>query len=202
MTFGGGNPTNHKQFGEGTAILAGDGLLTAAFYVISSSPLLNAEEKIFLIRELSKASGPEGMVAGQMLDLQAEKKSIDLSELEHIHLLKTGELIRFSVRAGAYLGGAAPPQLEQMDHYGKALGMIFQIQDDILDVVGNKDEIGKPVGSDESSEKSTFPKLLGLAGANEKKKHYMNKAREALKQADITHPLLYEFIDFSGNRNY
>ncbi|MBO8154832.1 MAG: polyprenyl synthetase family protein [Bacillaceae bacterium] len=197
-----GKLTNHKKFDEATAILAGDGLLTSAFYVISSSSELNAEEKIFLLRELSKASGPEGMVAGQMMDLQAEGKTIDLKELEQIHLLKTGELIRFSVRAGAYLGGATPPQLEQLDHFSKSLGLIFQIQDDILDVTGNAEELGKPVGSDEMSEKSTYPKLLGLDGANEKKEYYMRKARESLKKAGIHDSILYEFIDFSGNRHY
>jgi geranylgeranyl diphosphate synthase, type II len=197
-----GKPTNHKMFDEATAILAGDGLLTAAFYLISISSQLQPEEKIFVMKELAKASGPEGMVAGQMLDLEGEEKSLSIKELKDIHGLKTGELIRFAIRCGAYLGGATPPQIEALDEYAKAIGLIFQIQDDILDVIGEEKEIGKRVGSDEERHKSTYPKILGLNGAIEEKKYYINKAKTALQLAEIYDGYLYEMIDFVGNRNH
>ncbi|MRG86543.1 polyprenyl synthetase family protein [Salinibacillus xinjiangensis] len=196
-----GKLTNHKQFNEATAILAGDALLTAAFQVISSSPHIEAEEKVFLTKELSTAAGPEGMVAGQMLDLEAERQSLSLEDMSQIHLLKTGQLIRFAIRAGAYLAGAKPPQLEAINEYAVYLGLIFQIQDDILDVVGNEEKLGKPVGSDEQSEKSTYPKILGLDGARRKKEEYMEKAYQALKTANVREGILYEFVDYLGNRD-
>jgi geranylgeranyl diphosphate synthase, type II len=197
-----GKPTNHKQFDEATAILAGDGLLTAAFYVISQSPHLKAEEKVFLTNELSKASGPEGMVAGQMLDLEAETKSLTIEEMDDVHLLKTGELIRFAIRAGAYLGGATPPQIEALDEYARSLGLIFQIQDDILDIIGNEEKIGKPIGSDLLHDKSTYPKILGLDGAIQRKEHFMTKAKNCLKTAGVHSGVLDQFVDFLGNRDH
>ncbi|MBB6454218.1 geranylgeranyl diphosphate synthase type II [Salirhabdus euzebyi] len=197
-----GKPTNHKKFDDATAILAGDGLLAGAFHVITTSNFLHAEEKVYLVRELAQASGPEGMVAGQMLDLEGEKKSLSLQEMDQIHLLKTGELIRFAIRAGAYLGGAIPPQIEAIDEYATCLGLIFQIQDDVLDVIGNEEKLGKPIGSDEQSEKSTYPKILGLDETIKKKEWYMEKAALALKTAKVNHEILYDFIDYLGNRDY
>lgn len=197
-----GKPTNHKQYDEATAILAGDGLLTEAFHLIAATPLLKAEEKVFVMKELAKAAGPEGMVAGQMLDLDGEHKSLTIEEMNHIHLLKTGQLIRFAVRVGAYLGGATPPQIEALDDYATSLGLIFQIQDDILDVVGNQDTLGKPIGSDELADKSTYPKILGLDGAIRHKLEVMEKAKEALRQANINNGILFEIIDYLGNRDH
>lgn len=148
-----GQPTNHKVFDEATAILAGDALLTYSFECISNDPLLSYEEKIKLIQWLSKASGPKGMVAGQMLDLQAEKKVVTLKELEDIHILKTGQLIQFAIVAGAFLGDAPDKDLTYLKEYSYYLGLIFQIQDDILDITGDEDKIGKPTGSDEDNKK-------------------------------------------------
>ncbi|SET60953.1 geranylgeranyl diphosphate synthase, type II [Salinibacillus kushneri] len=196
-----GKPTSHKKFDEATAILAGDALLTTAFQVINTSAFLTAEEKVFLSRELSQAAGPEGMVAGQILDLNAENRSLSLDEINQIHLLKTGKLIRFAIRSGAYLGGATPPQLELIDEYATYLGLIFQIQDDILDVIGNEQILGKPIGSDEKSKKSTYPSILGLEGAKKNKEDLMNKAIEALTQAKVDNDLLYDFVAFLGNRD-
>ncbi|MCP8616813.1 polyprenyl synthetase family protein [Salirhabdus salicampi] len=197
-----GKLTNHKQFDEATAVLAGDGLLTAAFQVISSSSHLIAEEKVYVMGELSKAAGPEGMVAGQMLDLQAEKQKLTIEELETIHKLKTGELIRFAIKTGAYLAGATPPQIEAVDRYGKCLGLLFQIQDDILDVIGDKNLTGKPIGSDEEKEKSTYPKLLGLEEAIQKKEAYMREAIQALSIANIENTILKDIVEYIGNRNH
>lgn len=195
-----GMPTNHKKFDDATAILAGDGLLTASFYAINNHDLLKDEEKVYLTRELSKASGVEGMVAGQMLDMEAENKELTLEKLEEVHKHKTGELLRFSAVAGAYVGGANLDQLESIERYAKHLGLLFQVQDDILDVIGDEHEIGKPVGSDETNHKSTYPQLLGLQGAIDQRDYYATQAKEALKEAGVDSSLLKEFIDYIQHR--
>lgn len=195
-----GIPTNHKKFDDATAILAGDGLLTASFFTMANHDLLHAEEKVFLTRELSKASGAEGMVAGQMLDMEAEKQELTLEKLEEVHKHKTGELLRFSAVAGAYIGGASNEQLVAIERYAKKLGLLFQVQDDILDVIGDEEEIGKPVGSDEGNHKSTYPQLLGLEGAIEQRDYYASQARKALKDAGVESTLLEEFIDYIQHR--
>lgn len=197
-----GKPTNHKQFDEATAILAGDGLLTHAFYIINATSNLEAEEKVFISKELALAAGPEGMVAGQMMDLEGEQEELSIDQLNHIHLLKTGRLIQFAITAGAYLGGATPPQIEMLYDYGKYIGLIFQIQDDILDVIGNEELLGKRTGSDERGHKSTYPKLLGLERAKQMKVDYMEKAKESLQKANIQTGYLYEIIDYLGNRDH
>src|SRR5690625_4944213 len=142
-----GKPTNHRVYDEATAILAGDALLTYSFEWIATDTLLTSDEKTTLISWLAAASGPMGMVAGQMLDLQAEETKISLTELENIHRLKTGQLISFSIKAGAYLGRANSEQLRHLEEFAKYTGLIFQIQDDILDIIGDEDSLGKPVGS-------------------------------------------------------
>ncbi|KGP70981.1 polyprenyl synthetase family protein [Pontibacillus yanchengensis] len=196
-----GQPTNHKQFDEATAILAGDGLLTTAFYTISNNDSLSDNEKAYLVKELAKASGPEGMVAGQMLDMEGENRTLTLEELESIHRRKTGELLRFSAVAGAFIGGANAQQLEEIETYAKYLGLLFQIQDDILDVIGDEHHIGKPVGSDQTNHKSTYPQLLGLDGAIEQKEHYALKAKQALEKAGVDSSYLEDIIDYISNRN-
>ncbi|MDQ0350978.1 geranylgeranyl diphosphate synthase type II [Alkalibacillus filiformis] len=197
-----GQPTIHKQYDEATAILVGDGLLTLAFQVISSSADLEAEEKVFTITELSKASGLEGMIAGQYLDLKGEGEQLTVDELSMIHRRKTGELIRGAVKIGAYLGGATPPQIEALDEYASYLGLIFQVQDDILDVTGDENKIGKPVGSDVSLDKSTYPKLLGIDGAIEKRDDYMERAQKALREARVENTQLMDIIELFGKRSY
>ncbi|MDV2580944.1 polyprenyl synthetase family protein [Alkalibacillus haloalkaliphilus] len=197
-----GQPTIHKQYDEATAILVGDGLLTLAFQVVSSSAKLEAEEKVFTLAELSKASGLEGMIAGQYLDLKGEGEHLTVEELSMIHRHKTGELIRGAVKIGAYLGGATPPQIEALDEYASYLGLIFQVQDDILDVTGDEEEIGKPVGSDVSLDKSTYPKLLGIDGAIEKRDDYMKRAQKALREARVENTQLMDIIELFGKRSY
>jgi len=195
-----GMPTNHKKFDDATAILAGDGLLTASFFAITNHDLLQDEEKVYLSRELSKASGAEGMVAGQMLDMEAENQELTVEKLEEIHKHKTGELLRFSAVAGAYVGGANQDQLQSIEKYARHLGLLFQVQDDILDVIGDEEEMGKPVGSDETNQKSTYPQLLGLQGAIDKRNYYAGQAKEALKEAGVDSTLLEEFIDYIQHR--
>ncbi len=196
-----GKPTNHIKFDEATAILAGDGLLTYSFEIIASDLAISAEQRVELIRQLAEAAGPKGMVAGQVLDMQAEDKKADLEQLEQIHTLKTGRLLRYAVAAGAMIGGASANQIASLQEYAYYLGLIFQVQDDILDVQGDPELIGKPVGSDESNLKSTYPKLLGLDGAVQQKEMYVQKAKQALKEAGVESSVLVDITDYFGNRD-
>ncbi|HLS06898.1 MAG TPA: farnesyl diphosphate synthase [Bacillota bacterium] len=197
-----GKPTNHIVFDEATAILAGDGLLTYSFEWIAQDPLLSATEKTTLISWLAKASGPTGMVAGQMLDLLAEDKRVTIDELEKIHRLKTGQLINFAIKAGAFLGGATQEQLDELHIFSTYIGLVFQIQDDILDIVGDEETLGKPVGSDEENEKSTYPALLGLDGAIKHRDNYVAKAYEALENVQIGESKLFDLTKFLTERKY
>lgn len=151
-----GKPTCHKVYGEATAILAGDALLTMAFDTVAETG------STAIVRALAQAAGAGGMVGGQQLDLDGEGKQLDLEALRRIHRAKTGALIQVSLRCGAMAAGATAGQIEALADYGKHLGLAFQITDDILDVVGAEAVIGKRVGSDESRDKSTYPALLGL----------------------------------------
>ncbi|PAV29110.1 geranyl transferase [Virgibacillus profundi] len=197
-----GMPTNHKAFDEATAILAGDALLTYSFEIISNDSNLEAEQKVELIKMLANTSGPSGMVGGQILDMQAELNPVSLEELENIHALKTGELVRFAVYAGAYLGNASKDKLQALNDFAYYLGLIFQVQDDILDVTGDSAKIGKSVGSDENNQKSTFPKLLGLDGAIEQKNNYVKKAKNALILADAENSYLMMLTDHFSQRDH
>ncbi|MEW9674576.1 polyprenyl synthetase family protein [Lentibacillus sp. L22] len=197
-----GKPTNHRVFDEATAILAGDALLTYSFEIIADDPLLTQDQRVKVIKLLSQASGPKGMVAGQMLDMEAENNEISLAELEEIHAQKTGELFAFAITAGAYLGGATPGQLEHLREFAHCLGLIFQVQDDILDVIGDEDKIGKPLGSDVTNDKNTYPKLLSLDGAQNKKQVYKEKANTALEKAGAETSLLMELTDYFSNRDH
>ncbi|WP_425283887.1 polyprenyl synthetase family protein [Lentibacillus halodurans] len=197
-----GQPTNHKKYDEATAILAGDALLTFSFELIINDPHLTDQQKIHLVQLLSEASGPKGMVAGQILDIEAEKKAVSLEELETIHTLKTGELFRYAIRSGAYLGEATHEQIVHLDEFAHYLGLIFQVQDDILDVTGEPGKTGKPVGSDEANEKNTYVKLLGLEGAIEKKKYYVKKANKALYDANAESSYLMSLADYFSSRDH
>lgn len=197
-----GELTNHKQFNEATAILAGDALLTHSFELVARDALLTSEEKVFILKELANASGPEEMIAGQTLDMEGENKSLNLSELEEIHLHKTGALIRFAIIAGAYLAQATKEQIHHLKDFAHYLGLIFQVQDDILDITGDPEKLGKPVGSDTENEKSTYPSLLGLDGAKQKKAAYTDKAEAALEQANATDSYLKELLHVFGQREH
>ncbi|WP_156290837.1 polyprenyl synthetase family protein [Oceanobacillus salinisoli] len=197
-----GKPTNHKAFNEATAILAGDALLTYSFEVIAKDPLLDAEQKVEIMKMLSFCSGPSGMVAGQFLDMGAENREVTIEELEKIHMLKTGKLLEFAVFTGAYLAGASEKQLEHLKQFSFYLGLIFQVQDDILDVMGDEEQLGKPVGSDEGNEKSTYPKLLGIEGAIKKKEEYAANAAAALQKANAQNTYLMALMEYFSNRSY
>ncbi len=166
-----GQPTCHIKFGEDTAILAGDALQTLAFSILADEPMpgVAPQERIAMIAELARASGVAGMCGGQALDLAAEGKQIDLSALEQIHRHKTGALIRAAVRLGALAAGETGRQaLPALDRYAEAIGLAFQVQDDILDVVGDTAILGKRQGADQDLGKSTYPALMGLENARAK----------------------------------
>ena len=169
-----GRPTAHKAFGEATAILAGDALLTLAFEVLAEAG------SAAIVREIAHASGVCGMAGGQFVDLESEGKQLSLEELRGIHRRKTGALIRVAVRAGALAAGAPGPVLAALTAYGEHVGLAFQIADDILDVVGDEAAIGKPVGSDVANEKATYPAILGLAASQRLAREAADAAIDAL----------------------
>lgn len=165
-----GKPTNHKVYGEATAVLAGDSLLNLAFETASdpaNTTLVGADVQVKAIRALSRASGMEGMIGGQVLDMQAEQTQISLEQLKTLQELKTGALIRVAAQLGCLIGGANDKQMAAALEYADCVGLAFQIQDDILDIEGDEQALGKPIGSDAENGKSTYPALLGLARCHE-----------------------------------
>jgi len=157
-----GRPTNHKVYGEATAVLAGDGLLTAAFETALASPGVPSDRLLEACRCLAGAAGAAGMVGGQALDMAGEGHALTLSDVEELQALKTGALIQAAVELGCILAGGSPEQRAALCAYAQKLGRAFQIRDDILDVTGTEAELGKPVGSDAKGEKTTFVTLKGL----------------------------------------
>lgn len=177
-----GKLTNHKVFGEGMAILAGDALLNYAFEILSRpGQEVSADTSLKVVYEIGTASGVFGMIGGQTADILAEHTKPTKELLHYIHTHKTGALIRASARSGAILGGASSKEMEAITTYAEYLGLAFQITDDILDVVGDEAKIGKPVGSDEKNEKATFPSLFGLEESRYMAEDAVNKAVEALE---------------------
>ncbi|WP_019391545.1 polyprenyl synthetase family protein [Priestia filamentosa] len=186
-----GKPTNHKVFGEAAAILAGDALLTYSFQIVTKANL-SPETKLLVIEELAHAAGAEGMVGGQMADIEGEEKKLSLKELEYIHEHKTGKLLSFGIIAGAIIAGASENQLSHLKNFSYHLGLAFQIQDDILDIEGNEQLLGKPVGSDTGKDKATYPALLGMENAKEKLQYHMGQAIMELEKAEIQDSMLKE----------
>ncbi|CAM7724469.1 (2E,6E)-farnesyl diphosphate synthase [Atlantibacter hermannii] len=180
-----GQPTCHIKFGEANAILAGDALQTLAFSILSDAPMpgVALADRLSLISELAMASGIAGMCGGQALDLDAEGKQVSLDALERIHRHKTGALIRAAVRMGALCAGEAGREaLTLLDRYAESIGLAFQVQDDILDVVGDTATLGKRQGADQHLGKSTYPALLGLEQAREKAQALCDDALAALRE--------------------
>lgn len=175
-----GKLTNHKVYGEGMAILAGDALLTMAFEVICRQEGAEAERILAVVREMSAAAGADGMVGGQAIDLLSENKTIGYETLEKMHRGKTGALFKAAIRSGAILAGASPEKLAALTVYADKFGLAFQITDDILDVVGTQEEIGKPVGSDERNHKSTYVSLFSPETAQEMASKAAQDALDAL----------------------
>ena len=179
-----GKPTNHRVFGEAMAILAGDGLLTEAFYLLTYPDLLAKippAQLVWISHLIAQAAGFRGMVSGQVMDLEATGKEIGLEELKAIHDHKTGALIRVAVESGAIIGGGNRTEVEALKEYGTQIGLAFQIVDDVLDIEGNPEDMGKNIGSDEPQQKATYPKLVGLNEAKEMAQTCIKRGIHALK---------------------
>ena len=183
-----GKPTNHKMFGEATAILAGDALLTEAFILLSSvefGPSLDPARRLEVIGEISRCAGSRGMIGGQMVDMESEgKPEIDFATVQYIHTHKTGALIKASVRSGAIIGGADQHQEAALVRYGEAIGLAFQIADDILDIEGTTEEIGKDAGSDLERGKATYPAVIGITESKRRAAELVDVAMDALSIFD------------------
>lgn len=175
-----GRPTCHKAFGEATAILAGDALLTIAFELLAKTEIRDKGALIKATIELSRAAGSTGMIGGQMVDIESEDKEIPFPVLEYIHIHKTGELILSAIRCGAILGGAKEDELKSLTRYGEAVGLAFQIADDILDVEGSAEEMGKATGGDELKGKATYPALIGLDESKRRARELADMALDSI----------------------
>jgi geranylgeranyl diphosphate synthase type II len=183
-----GKPTCHVAFGEATAILAGDALLTMAFEILASVPFENGDQAakwLQVIRIIAIAAGARGMIQGQMLDIAAEGRRLNISDLESMHLLKTGALIEVSLQCGALLAGADQAQQGLLKTYARNIGLAFQVADDILNVEGNPALMGKAVGTDRLNQKSTYPSLLGLDASKLFAQKLIRQALQALEAFDI-----------------
>lgn len=195
-----GMPTNHVVYGEALATLAGDALNTLAFGVISRIDV-DPAIRIELINMLSVAAGAEGMVGGQILDIEGEKRNLAIEELENVHVNKTGALLRYSIEAGAVLAGATDEERAALVDYGHHIGLAFQIQDDILDITATSEQLGKTAGKDIISEKSTYPSLLTLEGAKQKLDEHYEAAIQSLQNVSIDTELLKQFAQYIVKRN-
>ncbi len=176
-----GKPTNHKVYGEAISILTGDALLNYAFETVLSAEGIDDKTKLKAISVMAKSSGWDGMIGGQVVDLKSEGKKVSLEELRYIHSLKTGALIEASCEMGAILAGADEDTVLRVKRYAQNLGIAFQVQDDILDVVADEKELGKPVGSDAKNEKSTYVTICGMDKAKEYSKEYTNLSLKELE---------------------
>ena len=197
-----GNLTNHKVYGDGMAILAGDGLLTYAFQLCSENTTASAEQKIKAIQCLATAAGPEGMVGGQAFDLLSEGKHIPLEELKVLHSGKTGALFNAAIELGLILSNADQAKYAAYMTYANCLGLLFQITDDILDVTGTIEELGKTPGSDIRQDKSTYVSLLGLDEARNEAHVVAQKAHAALATIDDDTHILSAIIDYLLDRTH
>ena len=181
-----GLPTNHKIYGDALAILAGDGLLTTAFEAINKDMMMyfdNPEKmrkRISASFEIAKGAGCKGMVAGQVSDIEAETNDCSNEMLEYIHINKTAALIKSAIKAGLYLGNPSSDMLSQLDKYAENLGLAYQIADDILDVIGNPEELGKETGSDKKKNKTTYTSINALEAAQDRLEQLTENAVEAL----------------------
>ncbi len=196
-----GLPTSHIRFGEDIAILAGDALLNKAFEVIANADT-NPEVTIKALKVLSDASGSEGMIGGQVVDLKSEGKRIALNELKYIHSLKTGALIRAACCVGAIVADASQTDFSLVDEYARNLGIAFQIRDDILDITGTTEEFGKPIGSDADSMKNTYITICGLDESLTLVNEYSQKAKRALSKFSDKSEFLLELTDYLIDRKY
>jgi geranylgeranyl pyrophosphate synthase len=196
-----GKATCHKEFDEATAILAGDVLQTLAYKTIARHEQLAPETRVELINLIATAAGtPDGMVAGQQLDLEAEGRELAITDIEAIHLKKTGALISASVLAGALIGRASEAELAALREYARHLGLLFQVTDDLLDVTAATESIGKTAGKDAASNKATYPQQLGLVGTADLANDLLDKAHRALSRVSKDTSLLDELGTMVLNR--
>lgn len=202
-----GKPTVHRKYGEAVAILVGDALLTEAFAELARMPEeygVAFETTAAVIREIAEAAGSQGMVGGQTVDILAERGmvSADLNNLRYIHAHKTGALFKAALRSGGLIGGASEKQLEALTRFGEYFGLAFQITDDILDVVGSKDALGKEVGKDLEKGKLTYPSLFGLEQAREMAKESADKCLQALAELPYESRVLHEIALMVVDRDH
>jgi geranylgeranyl diphosphate synthase type II len=197
-----GKPTNHKIYGEAIAILAGDGLLNEAMIIMLNECLDGDLNKIKASLFIAKASGAQGMIAGQICDILSEGKTISEEELLYMHRNKTGELIKAAIVCGAILGNADEESLNNLKQYGEKLGLAFQIKDDILDVIGNVDVLGKNVKSDECNNKTTFITMYGLEKCKKRCNDLTEECFEILKKFKSNTEYLEEMTEFLLKREY
>lgn len=200
-----GKPTCHRVYGEALAILAGDALLTFAFALLSEEGLakrLGAERLSQLIQEVARASGSLGMVGGQVVDILSEGKEIDRGTLLFLHTHKTGALIRTSVLSGGLVAKASQEELEALSRYGERIGLAFQIVDDLLDLLGVEEEMGKPVGSDKKKKKATYPALIGLEESRRQVELFIAEAKEVLSPFGDQAWALQAIADYIASRRH
>ena len=199
-----GRPTNHKVYGEATAILAGDALLTEAFRILADAEANRSVPPATVIKVIelvARYAGSQGMVGGQVVDMESEGKEIDFPTLEYIHTHKTGGLILASVQVGALLGGANDSQVAAIKRFGGAAGLAFQIADDILDIVGDQQHLGKNVGSDQARGKATYPAQLGFDEARQRADELCGIAISALAPLGKPAEILQELARYIVNRD-
>jgi farnesyl diphosphate synthase len=196
-----GRATTHIAFDDATAILAGDALQTLAIHCLTSIET-SADTRIKLIRTLLQASGSLGMCGGQQIDMDSSDKILSLGELENLHALKTGALIRASVRMGALLGNASDDALNHLDQFANALGMAFQIRDDILDIEATTEQLGKTAGKDQAQAKSTYPALLGLTASKALLENYFAAMNQHLRMISGNTASLQRIAGFAVNRSH
>lgn len=200
-----GRATCHVEYDEATAMLVGDALQTLAFHILSSDEAgrFSAQTRLKMIEQLAFASGSRGMCGGQAIDLEATGQSLELVELENMHIHKTGALIRAAVKLGAFaVEDLETTTLKKLDHYAKCIGLAFQIRDDILDVEGETATLGKTQGKDAASDKPTYPSLLGLEGAREKAHELVDDALDQLQGFDHQADPLRGLAEFIVKRQH
>ena len=200
-----GKLTTHKVFGEAEGILIGDSLLTYAFYVLSQKnlELLSSEQIINIISKTSEYAGINGMIGGQMIDIESENKKIDLETLKYIHSHKTGKLIKLPIEIACIIANLEKDKREILEEYADLIGLAFQVKDDILDVEGTFEDLGKPVGSDIDLHKATYPSILGMEESKKILNDTVEKAKEIIKNkfGEEKGKILISLADFIKNRN-
>ena len=200
-----GKLTTHKVFGEAEGILIGDSLLTYAFYVLSQKnlELLSSEQIVNIISKTSEYAGINGMIGGQMIDIESENRKIDLETLKYIHSHKTGKLIKLPIEIACVIANLEKDKREVLEEYADLIGIAFQVKDDILDIEGTFEDLGKPVGSDVDLHKATYPSILGMEESKKILNDTVEKAKEIIKNkfGEEEGKILISLADFIKNRN-